>query len=216
MSIEYKTFSLELKADDSGAIEGYASTFGNVDQGGDVVEKGAFKKTIKELKGGKLLILADHNPMTPIGTNESAIEDDKGLYVKGQINMKDPFAVGRYELTKMAIARGIPMGLSIGYQTITAMPDKENPRVRRLKELKLWEYSIVTFPMNQEAMITAAKSWAGALSVKDLINKGRELGLTPSELIEAIKSYSAPSDPHAEDPRLLAQSLDRLHRALTK
>jgi len=50
--LEYKTFALKVDGvtDDPevAEIKGYASTFGNEDQGGDIVDKGAFKKTIRE------------------------------------------------------------------------------------------------------------------------------------------------------------------------
>ena len=55
MSKEYKCFEFKVteadSSDDVGVIEGYASTFGNVDLGNDIVEKGAFKKTIKDQRG---------------------------------------------------------------------------------------------------------------------------------------------------------------------
>src|SRR5699024_11634335 len=46
--MERMTVDIEWKAaaDDDGTLEGYASTFGNVDLGQDVVEKGAFLDTI--------------------------------------------------------------------------------------------------------------------------------------------------------------------------
>lgn len=204
--LEFKTFSFEIKAaaGEDGIVEGYASTFGNVDQGGDVVQKGAFRKTIQESKG-KFPILADHNPTTPLGWNSVAYEDEKGLYVKGQYNMESPLARERFALTKQALLNGSTMGLSIGYSTIKAMPDPDQPRNRLLQELKLWEYSNVVFPMNTSAMATGAKTWMEAKTVEDIVNLGKQLGLNPSQLSEAIKAY---------DPSCIAQSLDRLNSAL--
>ena len=67
--VETKSFELEIKdADSNGMIRGFASTFGNVDLGMDVVDKGAFKKAIKESKG-LWPILADHDPTKQIGWN---------------------------------------------------------------------------------------------------------------------------------------------------
>lgn len=59
MKTEIKTFDFKVDATDvkSGLIRGYASTFGNIDLGDDIVEQGAFKKTLKET-GGKWPILA--------------------------------------------------------------------------------------------------------------------------------------------------------------
>jgi len=45
-------------------------------------------------------------------------------------------------------------GMSIGYDTIQ---DSVENGVRYLKELRFWEGSLVTFPMNQSAMVTFDK-----------------------------------------------------------
>jgi len=61
-TMQFKTFPLEIKdVDTQGTIRGYASTFGNVDLGLDIVDKGAFKKSLKE-NSGVFPILADHSP----------------------------------------------------------------------------------------------------------------------------------------------------------
>ncbi len=99
------------------------------------------------------------------------------------------------------------MGLSIGYTTIKGEPDTTNPRIRRLKELKLWEYSLVTFPMNQEAMITAAKSLGALDKAKFLLDQLKLQGISSQDLELALRKEAAKVD---EDPVLLGQSLDRL------
>lgn len=160
MKAEFKTLSFKVEDTDSkGMIRGFASTFGNVDLGDDVVEKGAFTRTIKESKG-IWPILADHNPTDHIGWNMRASEDDKGLLVEGQIDLNTQKGAEKYSLAKKAQELGAKMGLSIGYMVIKAEPDRENPRIRRLKEIKLFEYSIVTFPMNTMASITGIKAAA--------------------------------------------------------
>lgn len=212
MNIKFMTFSFKaasVKADTDpnfGVIEGYASTFGNVDLGLDIVDKGAFKKTLRD-NGGKVAILADHNPTEQIGWNEKGEEDDTGLFVVGKLNLVVQKAKERYALAKQAFDIGAPAGLSIGYTTIKGEPDTENPRIRRLKELKLWEYSLVTFPMNTSAMLTAAKSM-GALDkatflIKELVNQG----VTLKDFEMALHKEAAEVD---EDPLLLEQSLDNL------
>lgn len=189
--VETKSFELEIKdADSNGMIRGYASTFGNIDQGLDVVDKGAFKKSIKESKG-LFPILADHNPSKQIGWNLRAEEDDKGLYVEGKLDLNVQDAREKYSLAKTAMENGAKMGLSIGYMTIKAEPDRQQISVRRLKELKLFEYSIVTFPMNTSAMITAMKSqFDGARnidSIKQLIKDLKTNGISHSDLILALQ-----------------------------
>ena len=156
-SKERKTFCLKLNVlTDAGEFTGYASTFGNIDLGNDIVDTGAFKKTIKESKA-KIPILDHHDPKRQIGWNISAAEDERGLLVTGKLDLNVQLARERYSLMKMAREVGADVGLSIGYQTIKSEPDKNDPSVRRLKELKLLEYSVVVFPMNPEANIDTVK-----------------------------------------------------------
>lgn len=157
---EVLTLPFEVKSiTDEGVIEGYASTFGNIDLGGDVVDAGAFKKTLRETKGGKVPVLADHMWTAQIGWGIDAKEDERGLWVRAKLDVaNNAKAREKFSLAKMAMELKVSAGISIGYRTIKAEPDKENPTVRRLKELRLFEYSLVTFPMNTEASVTAAKS----------------------------------------------------------
>lgn len=206
-TIEYKTFSFKAdKVEDTGRIEGYASTFGNIDQGLDVVLKGAFKKTLRENKG-VVPILADHNPYEQIGWNEKAEEDDTGLYVFGNLNMKVAKAVERHALAQQALKLGAPSGLSIGYRTIQSEPDTDQPRVRKLKELKLYEYSFVTFPMNVQSMVTAAKSLGHVDKVKFFLSQLDEQGISVKDLELALQEEAAKKD---MDPFKLGQSIDDL------
>lgn len=208
--IEYKTFELEIKeantAEEYGRFEGYASTFGNMDLGFDVVEAGAFKNTIKQNKG-RFPILADHNWEAHIGYNEKAVEDGKGLFVIGAVNLKVQKGQEKFALAKQAQELNTRMGLSIGYTTIQSKQDDDNPRVRRLTELKLWEYSFVTFPMNVEAMVTTAKSLGEVDKAKLLLEQLKLQGISSRDLALALQFEAAEVD---GDPSKIAQSLDNL------
>lgn len=204
--VEYKSFQFKINnLSETGLLTGYASTFGNVDYGMDVVDKGAFKKSLKE-NGGKWPILADHNPTQLLGFNIKATEDDIGLAVEFQLNMEVALAREKYSLAKQAMEIGTDLGLSIGYMTIKAEPDRSQPGVRRLKELKLFEHSIVTFPMNVEAMITASKGLAVVDRAKFLIEQLKAQGIQENDLSLALQDGAAPE---SFDPRI-SQSLDRL------
>jgi len=153
MGIQHKALSFELKKepDEDGSFEGYASVFGVVDQGMDVVERGAFRKTLGS--GKKVKMLWQHNRDQPIGVWDEIAEDERGLRVKGRLS-KD-VAKGR---EAMALLRmGALDGMSIGYRTVEAVPEA-NGRVRKLMEIDLFEVSLVTFPMNEAAVITDVKS----------------------------------------------------------
>jgi len=207
--VERKSFELEIKdADSNGMIRGYASTFGNIDQGMDVVDKGAFKKSIKESKG-LWPILADHDPTKQVGWNLRAEEDDKGLYVEGKLDLNVQSAREKYSLAKTAMENGAKMGLSIGYMTIKAEPDREKPMVRRLKELKMFEYSIVTFPMNTAAMITQMKSTPDRNQqewLKNHLVQLKQQGITEAEIMLALQGEAA----HDESEPDLIHSLSQL------
>jgi HK97 family phage prohead protease len=183
---EFLSFKFKVDKAESdarvGYIEGYASTFGNVDLGDDIVERGAFTRTIKN-NNGRFPILLDHDSTKQIGWNVEATEDDRGLKVKGMVNLITEEAQNRYELAKQAQELGTQMGLSIGYSTIKSEPDFQNQNIRRLKELKLYEYSFVTFPMNTMAGITAAKFQ----NVVQLFDRLQKDGYDLTRLEEALK-----------------------------
>lgn len=153
-------FSFETKGvDETGVFEGYASVFGNVDGGGDIVEPGAFIESIvRSKKDGRIIpMLWQHDQREPIGIWSDIAEDSKGLYVKGQVLTESSELSRRaYALLK---ARAMS-GLSIGYKVPAggAEDDKARRGVRRLKKLDLFEVSIVTFPMNERARVTAVKA----------------------------------------------------------
>ncbi|MEM6467910.1 MAG: HK97 family phage prohead protease, partial [Pseudomonadota bacterium] len=67
-----------------GVIEGYASIFGLVDQGGDEVAPGAYQGALKAARS-PIRMLWQHDPTQPIGIWDEVREDPKGLYVRGRL-----------------------------------------------------------------------------------------------------------------------------------
>ena len=150
--------SFEIKAQDNeeneGEFSGYGSIFGNKDLGGDIIEKGAFAKSIGR-KGSKAVkLLYQHKSDEPIGVFDEIIEDDRGLKVKGRLAMGTQRGREVHELMKM----GALDGLSIGYRVEPKYVDyDEKGKTRRLKSVDLMEISAVTFPMNPRARVQAVK-----------------------------------------------------------
>lgn len=214
--IERKSFELEIKdADSNGMIRGYASTFGNIDLGMDVVDKGAFKKSIKESKG-LWPILADHDPTKQVGWNMRAEEDEKGLFVEGKLNLDVQAAKEKYSLAKTAMEAGAKMGLSIGYMVIKAEPDREKTMVRRLKELKMFEYSIVTFPMNTAAMITQMKSAPNTEQqnwLRNHINQLKQQGISDADIMLALQEEAAEETDESKTIHSLTQLIEAIRAA---
>ena len=147
-----KSIPMEVKLnEESRTFEGYASTFGNMDYVGDIVVPGAFKKSIMERFPKKQIkVLYQHSE--PLGIPLHMEEDSKGLYVKAHISRT---TLGNDVLELMR--DGVIDRMSIGYNIVQEEKDSQN-NVRLLKELKLFEFSPVTFPANDEAIISQVKS----------------------------------------------------------
>jgi uncharacterized protein len=129
---------------EAGELEGYAAVFGNVDLGGDVIEPGAFTKSIEET-GGQVPILWQHDRYEPIGVSTKLEQDRYGLRVKGQLNMD----VQRAREARSLLQQGALQGLSVGYK---AVKKSTVNGARHLKEMALKEFSPVVFPMNELAL----------------------------------------------------------------
>ena len=150
--MEHKAISFEIKKelDADGVFEGYASTFGNIDNGMDIVARGAFQKS---LGNRKVRMLWQHDLTQPIGVWDSIEETERGLYVKGRISKE--VQKGREAMALMRM--GALDSMSIGVVTKQASQEG-NGSVRRLDEVDLYEISLVTFPMNEKATVTDVKS----------------------------------------------------------
>lgn len=187
--IEVKLASTEDADVEAGdmVFSGYGAVFGNIDSYGDVIDKGAFKGTLRDAKKNDRWpsLLMQHggwgitaDDMTPIGIFTELEEDDTGL--KFTAKLADTVrAREAYNLMKMQPRPAIT-GMSIGYIakkfTVGTKPDE--PR-RKLHEIELMEISLVTFPANDKARVAAVKS--GAWSVRDMERALRDVGLTQAE-----------------------------------
>jgi len=144
-------FEIKLADEKTGAFEGIASVYGNVDSYGDIVEPGAFTKTISE-RGANVPILWQHDSALPIGMGQ-VYDAGSHLGIKGQILDTVRHGADALQLIKA----GVVKGLSIGYKTIKDEWDATR-KVKLLKEIKLYEVSVVTFPANELAVLTGIKS----------------------------------------------------------
>lgn len=157
-----KNLEFEYKANaDKRTFEGYASTW-DKDLGGDQIIVGAFRKSIQErFPRNKVKILWQHNE--PIGLPSQMHEDSKGLYVVGKIS-KTRLGDEALELMK----DGVVDQMSIGYDVVQD-DISEDGQTRYLKELVLYEFSPVTFPMNPNADIVSVKTHFNSL-IKEFSN----------------------------------------------
>lgn len=167
MKKEFLSFDFEVKEHDSdkGVIEGYGSVFGNVDHHNDVVDRGAFKKSLMKRMPALLL---HHNSRDVAGIWTNAREDDKGLLLTGDLNMEVQKAREAFFLAK----QGALKGLSIGFFT---RKDRIDKGVRHIEEAELLEVSMVTFPANERANLTGTKDTV-PMTARELEQGLRDMG----------------------------------------
>ena len=154
LACEQKRADLVLEAlDADGTFSGYASLFNKADLGRDVIEPGAFARSLRTRGAGGIRMLFQHDPNQPIGTWAEIREDARGLFVRGRLAT----GAARAREVLSLLRAGALDGLSIGFRTVRARTDKA-AGVRRILEADLWEISVVTFPMMPEARVGRVKS----------------------------------------------------------
>lgn len=196
----------ELKAEDEdeGVFEGYGSIFNNTDLGNDVIKKGAFTKSLRK-KGAKgIKMLYQHKSDMPIGVFTKMSEDEKGLYVKGQLAMQTQAGREAYELMKM----GALSGLSIGFRTNEkGYHYDKRTRKRIIEDVELMEVSLVTFPMNPKAQVDVVKS--EDISIREWENGMRDaFNLSRSESKVAARAVHQAFEEKRADERSGTQDTD--------
>ena len=216
-----KTVAIKFKDDGlaEGEFIGYASIFGNKDSYGDVVIKGAFDVTLAEWErsGLKIPVLWGHNTADPdfnLGECITAEEDSKGLRVHVKLDLECPKAASTYRLLKA----GRVNQMSFAYKVIDGayiMPEGEEYSYRdayfELRELQLYEVSVVPIGANDQTEILAVKSFVNALAAKagrSLSSKNEDAIRTAAAQLEdaltALKSVlpdDEPADDDGDDPK---------------
>lgn len=182
---------------EAGEFEGYGSVFGVKDHGSDIVMPGAFTKSLAgwQAKGKWPPALWQHDTHEPIGPHLDMKEDETGLFVKGKLLIDDdPVARRAYAHMKA----GSVNGLSIGYELIDWEWDSAKGAYL-LKEIELWEVSVVTFAMNELAFVTDVKSMLAkgdAPTEEQLEHALRSVGLSPAQAKSFLASgYSGLQQP---------------------
>lgn len=161
-TIRWKNFKLIVKdVSDDGTFEGYASVWGVVDSDSEVCDKGCTTRSLKN--NPNFVLLWMHDTKQPIGFALEAIEDDRGLRIKGQLSLECEAGRYAYAMLKLAAKVGgtARMGLSIGFRALSKK-FVEDPKTKKnhlhFTEIALLETSIVTFPANPDAWVSSVKS----------------------------------------------------------
>ena len=197
--VETKNISLEVKAEGR-TIIGYAAAFGNVDSYGDIIERGAFARTINN-NGRRIKTFYNHS--TPIGLPRVMMEDDKGLFTESVIS-----ATRTGDEVLQLVRDGVITEMSIGYQTVKADFNPDGNRM--LKEVKLFEFGPVDMAANEQATIEGVKALADAL------HAGKAQTTVDIAAIEAaintLQKLVVPTNPSStqQDPAPAATPVDSL------
>jgi HK97 family phage prohead protease len=188
--MEYKSLEFKAESVNIGArtFEGYASTW-DIDQTNDIIHQGAFTKTIKEgMPANKIKVLWQHDQ--PLGLPLEMHEDSTGLYVKGYVSKT---SLGDDALTLMSDK--VVNRMSIGFSIPQNKSNYDDQGVRNIFETKLFEFSPVTFPANENAFI---KSMA-TFNEQAMIAKTKGLHVTDSNelkhLLDSLKALMQTDEP---------------------
>lgn len=191
MHLKHLCFQTKLLTDtdtdteqDLMTFRGYAAYFNNTDDNGDIIEVGAFKEFLRDVKKTNRwpVLLAQHGSWlggddnTPIGVITKLEEDDKGLVLEGKL-ANTPRGQEMYSLMKMEPRPAIT-GMSIGYTATEYVNVSEDGARRRLKKIKVWEVSLVSIPANDLARVSDVKS---ARTTRDAERALRDAGFSRSD-----------------------------------
>ena len=166
-----KGFDIGFKDADTrqGIVTGYFAMFGNKDLDGDIIERGAFAKTISERgPNGKQLIkyLLDHDKNKVVAKITNLMEDEKGLYYEARIGSH---SAGQ-DFLKM-IESDLINQHSFGFRTIKEQYDQQ-AKANRIKEVFLYEGSAVQFlGANPETSFIGLKSETDVMQYLDTLEK---------------------------------------------
>ena len=186
---------LKFAKNDTGAFSGYASVFGGVDSYRDTIMPSAYKSVIERIQAGAArmpkMFINHKSYELPVGKWLSMEEDDKGLFMFGELTP----GMDEAKTVKAAMQHGTIDGFSIGYglnRDDVEMVEKDDGVVRIIKNVsELYEISIVTYPADDAARVdlSSVKSALDQVeSIKDLEDFLREAGGFSKSLATATAS----------------------------
>lgn len=138
------------------SFRGVGSVFGGVVDAyvPTIIHRGAFTKTLEEGRR-KVVVLWNHEDSQPIGTPTRLFEMDDGLFLEAKISRTRQ---GQDVLT--LLRDGVLDALSIGFDPIKedfeSFPD--GSMVRHVREVRLWEVSVVPWGADANARIREVNS----------------------------------------------------------
>jgi|TARA_R100001510_G_C7571472_1_gene147706 hypothetical protein len=204
-NVIYKQGQISDIDENLGIVKGYGSVFGNKDSDNDIIEKGAYRRTIKN-NGSRVKYLYQHDITKPIGKMKELYEDEKGLVFVAEVP-KTTFGNEVLELMKYGVIDENSVGI------MPVKKDYDEDGIRVIKEAKLYEISAVTIAANDEAKILEVKGEYDNIdyltkrfdNLIKVIRKGNvsdDLGYLIEYELEVIKSLIARDNTHQSDEEL--------------
>lgn len=202
---KHKSADIAAQMPADGIVEGYASTFDRVpDSYGDVIAKGAFSRTLEEWRakgeGLSIPLLYGHNtddPMHNIGKVTEAYEDDRGLFVRAEFDADNPTA--QYARKLAAEGRLYQFSFAYAIRDAGEVELDDGTPAYELRDLDLYEVSLVQIPANQNAVVTGVKG--DAVAVADIhVKSGRRHSKADADVLRGIR----------EDAERITQAIDGL------
>ena len=195
--LQQKTSKFTVKDfdDTTRIVKGYASVFSNRDSDKDIIQKGAFKRSIKALGpdgADRIKLLAQHKLDRPIGKMVVLNEDSNGLYMEAKFGTHRD-GEDYYKMAK----EGIINEFSVGFETI--QKEANDAGGNNISEIKLWEVSMVTIAANDEAVVTDVKANTFSTLVKQVEDEDLKFKLEKEHLRDLAKSNETTTQPVTEE-----------------
>ena len=192
----------ELK-EDGGIVKGYASTFDrDPDAYGDVVKRGAFAKSLERWKAlnaeGKFIpLLWGHDtedPKSNIGRVVDAVEDERGLLITAEFDADNEKAQYVRKLVQEGRVYQFSFAFEIREQGTVELEDGR--KANELRDLELFEVSLVQIPANQHATVEEVKSDEQVIAkaiveITPVIKSGRRNSAKDADELRKIASAAA-------------------------
>jgi len=149
--------NLEVRAENEGrTIIGYAAVWDSPSEFmgfTEYVKRGAFSKTLND--GADVRLLIDHEGV-PLARSKSGTlaleEDDRGLRVEAELDPANPDAAR----IMSAMKRGDLSQMSFAFRTVKDSWNNDRT-VRELREVQLYDVSVVTFPAYEQTVAELRK-----------------------------------------------------------
>ncbi len=213
--MEYAASAFEIKQlNDAGHIEGLAAGYGNVDHGGDMLLFSSLAKTLAQRGNVPLPMLLHHDLKRPIGAWKEWQERPEGLFVKGSLTLETRDAQEAHALAKSVALTGISIGWT---PTCAPLCDKGS---RIIDAAELFEASLVTVPMNNNARVSAVKSIAGPRDIEEILHQaglsGRKAKAAATAAWRTINESNNEDEAEAHAAALLRESAARILKGIQK